>query len=67
MVAELVWVDGWAADLTELDLPSTMTTHFPVETDLLNFELTITPDDGKLIIHDWSGTHQAGGPLRAQN
>lgn len=43
----LVW-PGWdGIDLTELDLPSTMTTHFPVETDLLNFELTITPDDGE--------------------
>ena len=34
-------------DLTELDLPSTMKTHFPDPNDLLNFTLTITPDEGK--------------------
>ena len=33
-------------DLTELDLPSTMQTHFPDPADLLNFTLTITPDEG---------------------
>ncbi|KAF5368619.1 hypothetical protein D9758_002260 [Tetrapyrgos nigripes] len=33
-------------DLTELDLPSTMKTHFPDPVDLLNFTLTITPDEG---------------------
>ncbi|GAA5975390.1 hypothetical protein JCM10908_005147 [Rhodotorula pacifica] len=33
-------------DLTELDLPSTMKTHFPNAEDLLNFELTIQPDEG---------------------
>ncbi|OCF45839.1 ubiquitin-conjugating enzyme E2 M [Kwoniella heveanensis CBS 569] len=33
-------------DLTELELPSTMTTHFPDPTDVLNFTLTITPDEG---------------------
>ncbi|KDE04070.1 NEDD8-conjugating enzyme UBC12 [Microbotryum lychnidis-dioicae p1A1 Lamole] len=33
-------------DLTELDLPPTMKTHFADAEDLLNFELTITPDDG---------------------
>ncbi|KAF4573212.1 NEDD8-conjugating protein ubc12 [Pleurotus pulmonarius] len=33
-------------DLTELDLPDTMKTHFPDPNDLLNFTLTITPDDG---------------------
>ncbi|KAI5835978.1 hypothetical protein K523DRAFT_325051 [Schizophyllum commune Tattone D] len=33
-------------DLTELDLPSTMKTHFPDPNDLLNFTLTITPDEG---------------------
>jgi len=33
-------------DLTELDLPSTMVTHFPDPADLLNFTLTITPDEG---------------------
>jgi ubiquitin-conjugating enzyme E2 M len=32
--------------LTELDLPSTMKTHFSNAEDLLNFELTITPDEG---------------------
>lgn len=35
-----------AQDLTELDLPSTMVTHFPDPADLLNFTLTITPDEG---------------------
>ncbi|KAM6498550.1 E2 ubiquitin-conjugating enzyme [Amanita muscaria] len=33
-------------DLTELDLPSTMQTYFPDPADLLNFNLTITPDEG---------------------
>lgn len=33
-------------DLTELDLPNTMKTHFPDSTDLLNFTLSITPDEG---------------------
>jgi len=33
-------------DLTELELPSTMKTNFPDPADLLNFTLTITPDDG---------------------
>ncbi|KAF9819904.1 hypothetical protein IEO21_01765 [Rhodonia placenta] len=33
-------------DLTELELSSTMKTHFPDPTDLLNFTLTITPDEG---------------------
>jgi hypothetical protein len=34
-------------DLTELELPNTMTTHFPDPTDVLNFKLTITPDEGE--------------------
>lgn len=34
-------------DLTELELSSTMKTHFPDPTDLLNFTLTITPDEGE--------------------
>jgi hypothetical protein len=33
-------------DLTELDLPSTMKLNHPDATNLLNFELTITPDEG---------------------
>lgn len=33
-------------DLTELSLPSTMKTHFPNPDDLLNFEVTIEPDEG---------------------
>jgi ubiquitin-conjugating enzyme E2 M len=33
-------------DLTELDLPSTMKTTFADPADLLNFTLTITPDEG---------------------
>jgi hypothetical protein len=41
-----VCADGAGADLTELDLPPTMKTHFPDPADLLNFTLTITPDEG---------------------
>ncbi|KAF8527545.1 ubiquitin-conjugating enzyme/RWD-like protein [Hysterangium stoloniferum] len=33
-------------DLTELDLPSTMKLYHPDATNLLNFELVITPDEG---------------------
>ncbi|KAL7420033.1 NEDD8-conjugating protein ubc12 [Cryptotrichosporon argae] len=33
-------------DLTELELPETMKTHFPDPADVLDFELTITPDEG---------------------
>ncbi|KAL8278843.1 hypothetical protein RQP46_008714 [Phenoliferia psychrophenolica] len=33
-------------DLTELDLPSTMKMNHPNPEDLLNFDLTITPDEG---------------------
>jgi ubiquitin-conjugating enzyme E2 M len=33
-------------DLTELDLPSTMKLYHADATNLLNFELTITPDEG---------------------
>ncbi|KAL3424602.1 ubiquitin-conjugating enzyme [Phlyctema vagabunda] len=33
-------------DVTELSLPSTMKTEFPDEDDLLNFFLTIEPDEG---------------------
>ncbi|KAK7694972.1 NEDD8-conjugating protein ubc12 [Cerrena zonata] len=33
-------------DLTELELPETMKTNFPDANDLLNFTLTITPDEG---------------------
>lgn len=34
-------------DLTELELPDTMKTNFPDPTDVLNFELSITPDEGE--------------------
>lgn len=37
--------DSWI-DITELDIPSTMTTEFPDESDLLHFKLYITPDEG---------------------
>ena len=37
-------------DLTELDLPLTMKTNFPDPADLLNFTLTITPDEGVINI-----------------
>ncbi|KAG8950465.1 NEDD8-conjugating protein ubc12 [Tulasnella sp. 424] len=33
-------------DLTELELPSTMKTTFADPSDILNFTLTITPDEG---------------------
>lgn len=36
-------------DLSELDLPDTMKTDFPDPTDLLNFTLTVTPDEGMYI------------------
>lgn len=34
-------------DLNELELPKTMKMTFPVPEDLLNFELEISPDEGK--------------------
>lgn len=34
-------------DLTELSLPSTMKTTFPNPEDLLNFQLSIRPDEGE--------------------
>lgn len=34
-------------DLTELELPGTMKTHFPDPTNVLKFNLTITPDEGQ--------------------
>ena len=34
------------SDLTELELPDTMKTNFPDPADVLNFALTITPDEG---------------------
>ncbi|WVO16584.1 hypothetical protein L204_104263 [Cryptococcus depauperatus] len=33
-------------DLTELDLPPTIKTVFPDPSDVLNFSMTITPDEG---------------------
>lgn len=33
-------------DVTELDLPNTMETNWPDPNDLLNFTLSITPDEG---------------------
>ncbi|KAJ1302600.1 hypothetical protein OPQ81_002917 [Rhizoctonia solani] len=33
-------------DITELDLPETMKTEFPNPEDLLNFVLSIKPDEG---------------------
>ena len=38
------------SDLTELELSSTMKTYFPDPADLLNFTLTITPDEGTLFV-----------------
>ncbi|CAG8531747.1 11213_t:CDS:2 [Cetraspora pellucida] len=39
------WEDEWS-NLTELALPDTMQMSFPDESDLLNFNLSITPDEG---------------------
>ena len=39
---------SYVLDLTELELPDTMKTTFPNPADVLNFELTITPDEGEL-------------------
>lgn len=52
-------------DLTELELPSTMTTHFPDPTDLLNFTLTINPDEGlpKLPAHIFSNSQAVTYPI----
>jgi ubiquitin-conjugating enzyme E2 M len=33
-------------DLTEMELPNTMKTDFPDANDVLNFKLTIDPDEG---------------------
>ena len=38
---------GRPADITELDLPSNIKTIFPDPADILNFELTIDPDEGE--------------------
>jgi len=48
--ASLTVVYSWDVDLTELDLPSTMKLYHPDPTNLLNFELTITPDEGVCIL-----------------
>lgn len=37
-------------DITELDLPSNIKTIFPDPADILNFELTIDPDEGQYLI-----------------
>lgn len=45
------------SDLTELDLPSTMKTNFPDPADLLNFTLTISPDDGMSLLSPFSDSN----------
>lgn len=40
------WTDSRRADLSELSLGSTMKTEFPNPDDILNFILTIEPDEG---------------------
>lgn len=47
-LSHALFTDTPLTDLTELELPDTMKTHFPDPADLLNFELTITPDEGQL-------------------
>ncbi len=49
--AQAIYLLKCLPDLTELDLPSTMQTHFPDPADLLNFTLTITPDEGMLLLY----------------
>ncbi|WFD02248.1 NEDD8-conjugating protein ubc12 [Malassezia obtusa] len=46
------------ADLTELELPSTMQTHFPDPADLMHFTVTITPDEGTSAAH--AGLYKGG-------
>ena len=41
------------SDLTELELPDTMKTVFPDPSDVLNFNLTITPDEGEWVARDF--------------
>lgn len=38
----------WSADLTELDLPESITLTHPDPSKKLDFEVVITPDEGKL-------------------
>ena len=38
--------DFYLGDITELSLPSTMKIHFPDPDDILNFTLTVEPDEG---------------------
>jgi ubiquitin-conjugating enzyme E2 M len=40
------WLTGCSLDLSELSLGSTMKTYFPNPDDILNFTLTIEPDEG---------------------
>jgi hypothetical protein len=40
----------WLPDLTELELPNTMKMDFPDPTNVLSFNLTLTPDEGMSII-----------------
>lgn len=47
MCPEIRNVADAGTDLTELELPETMKTDFPDPTDVLNFTLTITPDEGE--------------------
>lgn len=37
-------------DLTELELPNTMKMDFPDPTNVLQFNLTLTPDEGMFIL-----------------
>src|SRR5271154_5685267 len=44
------WTFLTCPDITELSLPNTMKMAFPNPDDLLNFTLTIEPDEGSSII-----------------
>jgi ubiquitin-conjugating enzyme E2 M len=37
-------------DLAELEIPSTIKMDFPDPADILNFNVTITPDEGKVLL-----------------
>ena len=46
VLSSLLFTNPAFADLSELALPSTMKTDFPDPDDILNFTLTIEPDEG---------------------
>lgn len=50
MITILLMLAGMGlVDITELDLPTNIKTIFPDPADILNFELTIDPDEGAFV------------------